>query len=248
MKVLIALKRVIHPDRKISLCAQGKIVAQDIIMGMNPFDERAIEQAVRWKAHNQVTEIVIVSIGSLEVCETLHVGLAQGADRAILWSTQESLESLHIAQLLALTIEQESPDIVLMGQQAIDEEGAQIGPMVAGMLNWPQGSFASKVELKSDKQVLVTQENEEGLETLRLEMPCLITVGLELNEPQVLSLFSIMHAQSKSIDIRDLPVSFKISSHTKVLKRDLLCVKRRPIQVNSVKELIHYLQDIEKLI
>jgi electron transfer flavoprotein beta subunit len=168
-------------------------------MSMNPFDEIAVEEAVRIKERGEATEIVAVSIGSAKSQDTLRTALAMGADRAILVKTEQSVEPLAVAKLLQRVVENEKPDLVIMGKQAIDDDCNQTGQMLAGLLGWPQGTFASKVELNGAK-VKVVREIDGGLETLMLAKPAIVTTDLRLNEPRYASLPNIMKAKKKPVD------------------------------------------------
>ncbi len=197
MKVLVPVKRVLDYNVKPRVKADGTGVdLANVKMSMNPFDEIAIEEAIRLKERAGVTEIVAVSIGEAKCQETLRTALAMGADRAILVQTDEKVEPLGVAKILKAIAAEESPDLIILGKQAIDDDNNQTGQMLAGLLGWGQGTFASKVEI-ADGQVTVTREVDGGLETDRFALPAIVTTDLRLNEPRYASLPNIMKAKSK---------------------------------------------------
>ena len=197
MKVLVPVKRVLDYNVKPRVKADGTGVdLSNVKMSMNPFDEIAVEEAIRLKEKSGVTEIVVVSIGEQKSQETLRTALAMGADRAILVVSESRVEPLGVAKLLAKIVEEEKPDLVILGKQAIDDDNNQTGQMLAGLLGWAQGTFASKVEL-GDGIVNVTREVDGGAETDTLKLPAIITTDLRLNEPRYASLPNIMKAKSK---------------------------------------------------
>ncbi len=200
MKVLVPVKRVLDYNVKPRVKADGTGVdLANVKMSMNPFDEIAVEEAIRLKAPDRggvVTEIVVVSIGEAKSQETLRTALAMGADRAILVTSDTRVEPLGVAKILAKIVEEEKPDLVILGKQAIDDDNNQTGQMLAGLLGWGQGTFASKVVI-ADGSVSVTREVDGGAETDRLKLPAIITTDLRLNEPRYASLPNIMKAKSK---------------------------------------------------
>ena len=197
MKVLVPVKRVLDYNVKPRVKADGSGVdLANVKMSMNPFDEIAVEEAIRLKEKAGVTEIVVVSIGEAKCQETLRTALAMGADRAILVQTDERVEPLGVAKILAKIVEEESPELVILGKQAIDDDNNQTGQMLAGLLGWGQGTFASKVEI-ADGRAKVTREVDGGLETDDLKLPAIVTTDLRLNEPRYASLPNIMKAKSK---------------------------------------------------
>lgn len=204
MKVLVAIKRVadfnarirVNPDRTGVNLAQVK-------MSMNPFDEIAVEEAVRLKERGIATEIIVVTIGKDESQETLRAALALGADRALLIKTDEPLEPLWVAKALQAVVKQETPSLVILGKQSIDDDNNQTGQMLAALLDWPQGTFASKVEIRG-AEAWVTREIDGGLETLALTLPAVVTTDLRLNEPRYASLPNIMKAKKKPLEILSL--------------------------------------------
>src|SRR3954468_8153646 len=200
MKLLVPVKRVIDYNVKPRVKADGTGVdLANVKMSMNPFDEIAVEEAIRLKENGVVTEIVAVSIGEQKSQETLRTALAMGADRAILIVSEEKVEPLGVAKLLAKIVEEEKPDLVILGKQAIDDDNNQTGQMLAGLLGVGQATFASKVELTADS-VTVTREVDGGSETEKLSLPAIIPPDLRLNEPRYASLPNIMKAKSKPLD------------------------------------------------
>ena len=197
MKVLVPVKRVLDYNVKPRVKADGSGVdLANVKMSMNPFDEIAVEEAIRLKEKSGVTEIVAVSIGEAKCQETLRTALAMGADRAILVQTDDKVEPLGVAKILARIVAEESPELVILGKQAIDDDNNQTGQMLAGLLGWGQGTFASKVEI-ADGHAKVTREVDGGAETDDLKLPAIVTTDLRLNEPRYASLPNIMKAKSK---------------------------------------------------
>jgi electron transfer flavoprotein beta subunit len=202
MKVLVPVKRVLDYNVKPRVKADGSGVdLANVKMSMNPFDEIAVEEAIRLKEKGAVTEIVVVSIGEPKAQDTLRTALAMGADRAILITSETKVEPLGVAKLLAKIVEEEQPSLVILGKQAIDDDNNQTGQMLAGLLGWGQGTFASKVELAADS-VTVTREVDGGLETDTFKLPAIVTTDLRLNEPRYASLPNIMKAKSKPLATR----------------------------------------------
>jgi electron transfer flavoprotein beta subunit len=199
MKVLVPVKRVLDYNVKPRVKADGTgIDLANVKMSMNPFDEIAVEEALRLKEKAGVTEIVVVSIGEAKAQETLRTALAMGADRAILVTSDEKVEPLGVAKLLKAIADEEKPDLIILGKQAIDDDNNQTGQMLAGLLGWGQGTFASKVEI-ADGKVTVTREVEGGSETDAFPLPAVVTTDLRLNEPRYASLPNIMKAKSKPL-------------------------------------------------
>jgi len=197
MKILVCVKRVVDYNVKIRVKADGSgVELANVKMSMNPFDEIAVEEAIRLKDRAGVTEIVVVSIGEPKAAETIRTALAMGADRGILVTSETKVEPLGVAKLLAKIVEEEAPDLVVLGKQAIDDDNNQTGQMLAGLLGWGQGTFASKVEIV-DGSAVVTREVDGGLETDTLKLPAIVTTDLRLNEPRYASLPNIMKAKSK---------------------------------------------------
>jgi electron transfer flavoprotein beta subunit len=202
MKVLVPVKRVIDPNVRPRVKADGSGVdLANIKMAMNPFCEIAVEEAVRMKEKGVVTEIVLVSIGPAQAQETIRIGLAMGGDRGILVQTDVAVEPLAVAKILAKIVEAEQPGLVITGKQAIDDDANQTGQMLAALLGWPQGAFASAVA-KDGEKLKVTREVDGGLQTVSLELPAVVTTDLRLNEPRFASLPNIMKAKKKPIDTK----------------------------------------------
>ena len=200
MKVLVAIKRIVDFNVKIRVKTDGSGVdLTNVKMSMNPFDEIAVEEAIRLKEAGHAQEIVAVSIGPQKAQETIRTALAMGADRGILILTDDAVEPLAVAKLLKGVVAAESPDLVILGKQAIDDDSNQTGQMLSALLGWPQGTFASKLELE-DGKARVTREVDGGLQTVILNMPCIVTTDLRLNEPRYASLPNIMKAKKKQIE------------------------------------------------
>jgi electron transfer flavoprotein beta subunit len=199
MKLLVPVKRVIDYNVKPRVKADGSGVdLANVKMSMNPFDEIAVEEAIRLKEKGAATEIVAVSIGPAKAMETLRTALAMGADRAILVTSDQDVEPLGVAKILQKIVAEEHPGLVILGKQAIDDDANQTGQMLAALLEWPQGTFASKVEVDGES-VNVTREVDGGLETVKLKLPAIVTTDLRLNEPRYASLPNIMKAKSKPL-------------------------------------------------
>jgi electron transfer flavoprotein beta subunit len=209
---------------------------------MNPFDEIAVEEAVRIKEKDASTEVIAVSIGSTKCQETLRTALAIGADRAILIETEDGVEPLAVAKLLKSVVEAEKPDLVVLGKQAIDDDSNQTGQMLAALLGWPQGTFASKVVPEAGA-VSVTREVDGGLETVKLNLPAIVTTDLRLNEPRYPSLPNIMKAKKKPLDVKkpaDLGVD--VAPRLKVVKTTEPPVRKGGVKVSDVAELVRRLK------
>jgi electron transfer flavoprotein beta subunit len=249
MKVLVPIKRVVDFTVKIRVKSDSSGVDLDNVkMSMNPFDEIAVEEAIRLKERGIVTEIVTVSIGSLVCQETLRTAMAMGADRSVLIESENDLEPLTIAKLLKTLVLKENPRLVILGKQAIDDDSNQIGQLLAGLLDWPQATFASKLEMTNGKAV-VTREIDGGLETLEVTLPAVITTDLRLNEPRYATLPNIMKAKKRPLDIlkvADLQIDTKPRLTT--LKVDAPRPRKAGIRVASVEELITKLRDEAKVI
>ena len=211
MKVLVAVKRVIDYNVKIRINPELNLVEKNNVkMSMNPFDEIAVEEAVRLKEGKIAEEVIVISVGPMEAQETLRTAFAIGADRGIHIKYENETEPLMIAKILKYIIEKEKIDLVILGKQAIDDDFNQTGQMLAGILDWPQGAFASKVDIKNG-ELKVVREIDGGLETLNLKLPCVITTDLRLNEPRYASLRNIMKAKKKIIDeisLKDMGIEY----------------------------------------
>src|SRR6185295_15304751 len=239
MKILVAVKRVIDYNVKIRVKADGSgVETANVKMSMNPFDEIAVEEATRLKEKGIATEVVAVSIGPAKAQETLRTALAMGADRAILIQTDDEVEPLGVAKLLAKIAEEEQPGMIILGKQAIDDDSNQTGQMLAALLGWPQGTFASKVELDGES-VNVTREVDGGLETVRLKLPAVVTTDLRLNEPRYASLPNIMKAKSKPL-VTKSPGDYGVDVARRLETLKVVEPARRQagIKVGSVDELV----------
>ncbi|MFC5356270.1 electron transfer flavoprotein subunit beta/FixA family protein [Azospirillum himalayense] len=200
MKVLVPVKRVVDYNVKIRVKADGSgVETANVKMSMNPFDEIAVEEAVRLKEAGKATEVIVVTVGPTAAQETLRTGLAMGADRGILVQTDAETQPLAVAKVLKALVEKEGPTLVILGKQAIDDDCNQTGQMLAALLGWPQGTFASKV-VPGEGSVTVTREIDGGLETVQLTLPAVVTADLRLNEPRYASLPNIMKAKKKPIE------------------------------------------------
>ncbi len=201
MKVLVAVKRVVDYNVKVRVKNDGSgVETANVKMSMNPFDEIAVEEAVRMKEAGKASEVVVVSLGPSQCQETLRTAMALGADRAILVQSDEPLEPLAVAKLLAQQVEREQPQLVILGKQAIDDDSNQTAQMLAALLEWPQGTFASKVEL-GDGELELTREIDGGLERLKIRMPAVLSTDLRLNEPRYAKLPNIMKAKKKPLEV-----------------------------------------------
>ncbi len=249
MKVLVTVKRVIDYNVKVRVKSDSSDVdLTNVKMAMNPFCEIAVEEAVRLKEAGVANEVVVVSLGPQAAQEQIRTALALGADRGILVQSDEPLESLTVAKLLAKVVEAEQPGLVIMGKQAIDSDNNQTGQMLAALTNMPQGTFASEVKVEGDK-VQVTREVDGGLQTVELVMPAIVTTDLRLNEPRYASLPNIMKAKRKPLDTKtpaDLGVEVK--AHTQLLKVEPPAVRQAGIKVASVDELVEKLKNEAKVI
>jgi len=251
VKILATVKRVPDPETSIKVKPDGSgIVTDNIKWVINPFDEIAIEEALRIKEKVAGSEVVLVSIGDKVVQEQLRTGLAMGADRAILVVTTEALDPLAVARVLAKIVETEKPELVVMGKQAIDDDSNAAGQMLAELLGWPQATFASKVELTSDqKSATVVREVDGGLETLSFPLPGIVTADLRLNEPRYASLPGIMKARKKEMKelaIGDLGVD--VAPRAKIVKMDPPPKRQAGKKVESVQQLVELLHSEAKVI
>ncbi len=245
MKLLVPVKRVIDYNVKPRVKADGTGVdLANVKMSMNPFDEIAVEEAIRLKEKGVATEIVVVSIGPAKAQETLRTALAMGADRAILVTSETEVEPLAVAKILAKVAQEEQPGLVILGKQAIDDDSNQTGQMLAALLAWPQGTFASKVEVEGSDAVNVTREVDGGLETVRLKLPAVVTTDLRLNEPRYASLPNIMKAKSKPL-AQKTPADYgvDIAPRLTTLKVTEPSKRQAGIKVGSVDELIDKLRE-----
>ncbi|PWL19679.1 electron transfer flavoprotein subunit beta [Falsochrobactrum shanghaiense] len=243
MKVLVAVKRVVDYNVKIRVKGDGSgVELANVKMSMNPFDEIAVEEAIRLKEAGKVTEIVAVSVGPAQAQETLRTALAMGADRAILVKHDELVEPLGVAKVLKGVVEAEKPDLVFLGKQAIDDDSNQTGQMLSALLGWSQATFASKVELE-DGSAKVTREVDGGLQTIDVKLPAIVTVDLRLNEPRYASLPNIMKAKKKPLEEKS-PADFgaDVAPRLKVLKTEEPGGRKAGVKVGSVSELVEKLK------
>ncbi len=248
MKILVPVKRVIDYNVKVRVKADGSGVdLANVKMSMNPFDEIAVEQAIRIKEAGQAEEIVVVSVGVKQAQETLRTALAMGADRAILIEAaadvHQDIEPLAVAKLLAAVVKEEAPGLVLAGKQAIDNDMNATGQMLAALLGWSQGTFASELTLDGD-HALVTREVDGGLQTIRVKMPAIVTVDLRLNEPRYASLPNIMKAKKKPLEEKT-PADYgvDVTPRLTVVKTVEPAGRKAGVKVGSVDELIAKLKD-----
>ncbi len=249
MKVLVAVKRVVDYNVKVRVKSDGTDVdIANVKMSMNPFDEIAVEEAVRLKEKGVATEVVAVSCGPTACQETLRTAMAIGADRGILVETDAELQPLAVAKLLAAVQAKEGAQLILLGKQAIDDDANQTGQMLAALANLPQGTFASKVEL-ADGRVNVTREVDGGLETVSLSLPAVITTDLRLNEPRYVTLPNIMKAKKKVLD-KTTPADLGVdpAPRLKTLKVAEPAARKAGVKVSSVDELISKLKTEAKVI
>jgi len=244
MKILVPVKRVVDFNVKIRVKADGSgVELANIKMSMNPFDEIAVEEAIRLKEAGKATEIVAVSIGPAQASETIRTALAMGADRGILVKTDSTVEPLAVAKILKAIVEAETPGLVILGKQAIDDDCNQTGQMLAALLGWSQGTFASKLTIEGDT-VNVTREVDGGLQTVKLKAPAIVTTDLRLNEPRYASLPNIMKAKKKPIDEKT-PEAYgvDITPRLQVLKTGEPPGRKSGVKVGSVAELVAKLKD-----
>jgi electron transfer flavoprotein beta subunit len=248
MKIMVAVKRVVDYKATVRVKSDGSGVdTSNIKMSMNPFDEIAMEEAVRLKEKGLATEIVAISIGTDASQEVLRSALALGADRAILVQTNTEIQPLAVAKILKQLAEKENPSLIILGKQAIDTDDNQTGQMLAGLLNWPQGTFVSKVEVMGD-QVKVTREIDGGLETLLLRLPAVVTTDLRLNEPRYLSLLQIVNAKKKTLDVLNADsLNLNLKPTIQLLSAAIPEKKRACIKLDSVDALVNKLKEAQVL-
>ncbi len=244
MKILVAVKRAVDKDVKIRVKSDGSGVdLANVKMSMNPFDEIAVEEAIRLKEAGKATEIIAVSIGPQQASETIRTALAMGADRGILIKVDGPVEPLAVAKILKAVVAAEAPGLVILGKQAIDDDCNQTGQMLAALLGWPQGTFASKLVIDGDA-IVVTREVDGGLQTVKLKAPAIVTTDLRLNEPRYASLPNIMKAKKKTIDEK-APADFgvDIAPRLEVLKTVEPPGRKAGVKVASVGELVSKLKE-----
>jgi electron transfer flavoprotein beta subunit len=249
MKVLVPVKRVVDYNVKVRVKSDGSGVdIANVKMSMNPFDEIAVEEAMRLKEAGKVTEVIAVSCGVTQCQETLRTAMAIGADRAILVETDAELQPLAVAKLLKAVADKEQPQLIILGKQAIDDDCNQTGQMLAALLGWPQATFASKVVVDGDK-VSVTREVDGGLETVSLTLPAIVTTDLRLNEPRYVTLPNIMKAKKKVLDVlKPADLGVDITSHLKTLKVVEPAKRSAGIKVPDVATLVAKLRNEAKVI
>ncbi|GAK44457.1 electron transfer flavoprotein alpha/beta-subunit [Tepidicaulis marinus] len=244
MKVLVPVKRVVDYNVKIRVKSdQSGVELANVKMSMNPFDEISVEEAVRLKEAGKATEIVVVSVGPQQAQETIRTALAMGADRGILIKTDDTVEPLGVAKLLKAVAEEEKPDLIIVGKQAIDDDCNQTGQMLSALLGWSQGTFASKIDIEGDKAA-VTREIDGGLQTIKITMPAVVTSDLRLNEPRYASLPNIMKAKKKPIDTKE-PGDYgvDITPRLEVQKVAEPPQREAGIKVETVGELVSKLKE-----
>ena len=249
MKVLVAVKRVVDYNVKIRVKAdQSGVETQNVKFSMNPFDEIAVEEAVRLKESGKASEIIAVSVGPAAASETLRTALAMGADRGILVSSDDEVQPLGVAKLLKALVDKEGPGLIILGKQAIDDDSNQTGQMLAALLGRPQGTFASKVEL-GDGAITVTREVDGGLETVSLTLPAVLTTDLRLNEPRYASLPNIMKAKKKPIDtVTAADLGVDVASRLTTVKVEEPAKRQAGIKVADVASLVDKLKNEAKVI
>ncbi|WP_031405459.1 electron transfer flavoprotein subunit beta/FixA family protein [Thiomonas sp. FB-Cd] len=249
MKIIVPVKRVVDYNVKVRVKAdQSGMDLANLKMSMNPFDEIAVEEAVRLKEKGVATEVIVVSCGVAQCQETLRTAMAIGADRAILVETAEELQPLAVAKLLNAVVDKEQPGLVILGKQAIDDDCNQTGQMLAALADLPQGTFASKVEV-AEGAVNVTREVDGGLETLRLSLPAIVTTDLRLNEPRYVTLPNIMKAKKKPLDtVKPEDLGVDVTAHIKTLKVTEPPKRTAGVMVGDVAALVEKLKNEAKVI
>ncbi len=249
MKLLVTVKRVIDYNVQIRVKTDGSGVEKDNVkMSMNPPDENAVEEALRIKEAGKADEIIILTIGNDKAQETIRTALAMGADRGIHIKTDNDLEPLAISKIISKVAEEEKPSIILMGKQAIDDDCNQTGQMTSALLNWPQATFASKIEIEG-QNAIVTREIDEGLERIKVSIPFVASCDLRLNEPRYASLPNIMKAKKKPIDTKDASsLGINIEPRIEQIKVEEPTVRQKGIMVNDVAELVQKLKHEAKVI
>jgi electron transfer flavoprotein beta subunit len=244
MKVIVPIKRVVDYNVKIRVKSdQSGVELDNVKMSMNPFDEIAVEEAIRLKEAGTVTEIIALSIGPQQAQETIRTALAMGADRGILVKSDENVSPLNVAKTIKVIADEENPDLIILGKQAIDDDSNQTGQMLSALLGWSQGTFASEVKIDG-QNVLVTREVDGGLQTIKLNLPSIITTDLRLNEPRYASLPNIMKAKKKEITEKT-PEDYSISmkSDIEILKVSEPAKREAGVKVETVEELVDKLKN-----
>ena len=249
MKILVAVKRVIDYNVQVRVKADGTGVEKDNVkMSMNPPDENAVEEALRIKESGKANEVVILSVGEEKSQETIRTALAMGADRGILIKTENEIEPLAVSKIISKIAEEEKPEIILLGKQAIDDDCNQTSQMVSAILGWPQATFASKIEIE-DNHAIVTREIDEGLEKIQVKKPFVASCDLRLNEPRYASLPNIMKAKKKQLDIKEVnELNIDIEPRIELIKVEEPPSRQKGIMVSDVAELINKLKHEAKVI
>jgi electron transfer flavoprotein beta subunit len=249
MKILVAVKRVIDYNVQIRIKEDGSgVVTDNVKMSTNPPDDNAIEEAVKIKEAGKATEVVAITIGEEKAQETVRKALAVGADRGIHVKVDNNLEPLAVSKILQKIVDKEKPDLVFMGKQAIDDDCNQTGQMLSALLNWPQATFASKIEVK-EKSLEVTREIDEGLETIEINLPAIVTCDLRLNEPRYASLPNIMKAKKKPIEeISAADLGVDTAPRVEQIKVEEPPKRKAGIKVANVAELVQKLKNEAKVI
>jgi len=249
MKVLVPVKRVVDYNVKVRVKSdQTGVDIANVKMSMNPFDEIAVEEAVRLKEKGAASEVIAVSAGVAQAQETLRTAMAIGADRSILVETDAELQPLAVAKLLKAVVDKEGPELVILGKQAIDDDANQTGQMLAALLGWPQATFASKVEV-ADGKVTVTREVDGGLETIALTLPAIVTTDLRLNEPRYVTLPNIMKAKKKPLEnVKPEDLGVDVTPRLKTLKVTEPAGRKAGIKVPDVATLVDKLKNEAKVI
>ena len=251
MKALVCVKRVIDYNVKIRVKSDKSGVETDNVkMSMNPFDEIAVEEAIRLKEKNQIQEVVILSIGTDKSQETIRSGLAMGGDRGILVKTEkDQLEPLTVGKIIKSVSDKEKPDLIILGKQAIDDDCNQTGQIVATLLEFPQATFASELKKNNDNTLEVTREVDGGLETVKINIPCVVTTDLRLNEPRYASLPNIMKAKQKKIDVLEIgSFDIDIKDRLQVLEVNEPPERKPGIKVDDVDSLVEKLKNEAKVL
>ncbi len=249
MKIVVPVKRTVDPNVKVRISQDGHSMdTRSLKMGMNPFCEIAVEEAIRLKEAGKASAVIVVTVGAAACEDILRHGLGMGADRAILIETELSLQPLAIAKLLKVVVDKEQPDLIISGKQSIDEDNNQTGQMLAALLGWPQGTFASKVELEPNR-AMITREVDDGLERLALTLPAVVTTDLRLNQPRYLKLPNIMKAKKMPIE-RLLASESGIDLRSRLIVQQLAEPTKRSgcMKVQSVAELVNALHNVARVI
>ena len=249
MKVLVPVKRVVDYNVKVRVKSDGTgVELANVKMSMNPFDEIAVEEALRLREAGKATEVVVVSIGPAQASETIRTGLAMGADRGILVKAEGNVEPLAVAKILKAIVDEEKPGLVILGKQAIDDDSNQTGQMLAALLGWPQATFASKLKIEGDK-AQVTREVDGGLETISIKLPAIVTTDLRLNEPRYVTLPNIMKAKKKTLEnLKPDALGVDVSPRLTTVKVVEPSKRKAGVKVADAKALIDKLRNDAKVL